>query len=106
MLFKKKETPIYVKLTEKSVEFIKNVVIKELGINTRIGVKEICDIEDWIYELENIQYDEDGKEVLIDDLIKEKIARAQELLAELMSIWGGENTTEDLDDLNSRLGLT
>lgn len=102
---KKKENFIPIRLTDKSVEFIKTVIIPELDINTPITTSEICKIEDWIYDLENIQYNEKGNDVPLNQIAKEKLLKAQELLAELMGIWGGDNTVEDLDDLNNRLNL-
>lgn len=102
---KKQENFIPVKLTDKSVDFIKSVVIPELNIKTPITTKEICDIEDWVYDLESMQYDEEGNEINLDKIAKEKLLKSQELLAELSSIWGGDNTYEDLDDLNNRLNL-
>ena len=105
-IFKKKplET-IFVKLSDKSVDFIKNVVIKELNITTPIGVREICDIEDWIYELENLRYDEEGNKVVLDEKVEFKIKQAQSLLSDLMSIWDSKNLVVDFDDLNEKLGL-
>ena len=100
---KKEEKLMYVKLSQKSIEFIKSVILPELKITTPISVSEICRIEDWIYELENNQRDEDGKEICLDDAQKIKLAKAQEVLAELMGIWGGDNTVEDFDNLNKRL---
>ncbi len=102
---KRKENFIPIKLTDTSVEFIKNVIIPELNIKTPITTSEICKIEDWIYALEDMQYDEEGNDVPLNQKAKEKLLKAQELLAELMGIWGGDNTVEDLDDLNSRLNL-
>ena len=102
---KKQENFISVKLTDKSVEFIKTIIIPELNINTPITTSEICKIEDWIYDLEDMQYDEEGNEIPLNEIAKEKLLKAQELLAELMGIWGGDNTVEDLDDLNKRLNL-
>lgn len=102
---KKKENFIPIKLTDKSVEFIKTVIIPELNINTPITASEICKIEDWIYDLEDMQYDEEGNDIPLNRIAKEKLLKAQELLAELMGIWGGDNTVEDLDDLNNRLNL-
>ena len=106
MFFEKKEELIYVKLSDKAIDFIKNVVVPELNISTPIGVSEICDIEDWVYALENTQYDDDGNEVDLDASAKAKLSAAQNLLAELMAIWGKANSSEDLDDLNKRLGLS
>ena len=102
---KKQKNFIPVKLTDKSIEFIKSVIIPELNINTPITTSEICKIEDWIYNLEDMQYDEEGNEIHLDHISKEKLLKAQELLAELMGIWGNDNTVEDLDDLNNRLNL-
>ena len=102
---KKKENFIPIKLTDKSVEFIKTVIIPELNINTPITTSEICKIEDWIYDLEDMQCDEEGNDIPLNQIDKEKLLKAQELLAELMAIWGGDNTVEDLDDLNNRLNL-
>ncbi len=105
-IFKKNEIETtYVKLSNDSVEFIKNVVIPELNITTPIGNKEIFDIEDWIYELEAIRYDDDGNKLILDENTELKITKAQSLLAELMSIWDDENKVEYFDDLNERLGL-
>ena len=106
-MFDKKTQDDYksVKLTEGSVDFIKSVIIPELKISAPITTNDICKIEDWIYDLEDTQYDDGGNEIQLDISAKEKIIKAQELLSELMSIWGGDNTVEDLDDLNQRLGL-
>ena len=106
-MFKKKEEKkfIAIKLTDASVEFIKSVVIPELNIKLPITTSEICKIEDWIYNLEERQYDEEGNEIHLDKATKEKLVKAQALLEELMSIWGGDNTVEDLDDLNNRLSM-
>ena len=102
---KKKENFIPVKLTDKSVEFIKTVIMPELNINTPITTSEICKIEDWIYDLEDMRYDEEGNDVSLNQITEDKLLKAQELLAELMGIWDGDNTVEDLDDLNHRLNL-
>ena len=106
-IFKKNKIEItYVKLNNDSVEFIKNVVIPELNITAPIGNKEIFDIEDWIYELEAIRYDDDGNKLILDENTELKIKQAQSLLADLMSIWDSENLVEDFDDLNEKLGLS
>ena len=100
---KKKEEIILVKLTDKAVAFIKTVIMPELNMTLPIDVSKICKIEDWIYDLEDKQYDEEGNEINLDTITKEKLTKAQDLLAELMSIWDGDNTVEDFDDLNNRL---
>lgn len=105
-IFKKKQ-PKYtnIKLSDNAVEFIKSVIVPEMNITTPITNMTICKIEDWIYNLEDSQYDEEGNEIDLDNDTKEKIIKAQNLLNELMGIWDGDYTTEDLDDLNERLNL-
>ncbi len=103
-MFRKKEKCVYVKLSDKAVGFIKTVVVPELNLTHPITNMDICKIESWIYELEDLQYNEDGDVIKLDDALKEKISNAQDLLAELSSIWNGDDTLEDLDDLNKRLG--
>lgn len=106
MIFNKKEKkPTLVKLSENSITFIKTVIVPELNITKPISSSEICQIEDWIYALEDMQYDDNGNEVNLDLSTKTKISNAQVLLSELMAIWGGDNTIEDLVDLNTRIGL-
>lgn len=103
--FKKKKQPTYVKLSDNAVSFFKEVIVPELHITSPIDTKKICEIEDWIYELENLKYDDNGNNVVLDKEMQLKLERAQILLAEFMGIWGGDYTIEDLDDLNRRLGL-
>ena len=102
---KNKKQPTYVKLSDNAVSFFKEVIVPELNITSLIDTKKICEIEDWIYEIEDSQYDDDGNDIVLDKATQLKLVKAQELLAEFMEIWGGDNTIEDLDDLNQRLGL-
>lgn len=105
MFSKRKKVNIYVKLSDKSVDFIKNVIMPEMQIDRPIDHMKICDIESWIYNLQDSQIDENGNDIVLDDVTKAKLLSAQDLLEELMGIWGGDNTSEDFDDLNKRLGL-
>ena len=81
----------------------------KLGINKPLTTNEICMIEDWIYDLEETQFDEEGNKIHLEKEAIETLQKAQDLLSEFMSIWGGNDgkndTVEDLDDLNKRLGL-
>lgn len=106
MLRKKKEKNIIlVKLSSSSTKFIKEIVMPELNINMPLTENTISDIEDWIYDLEDSQYDEKGNKVNLDEFTKEKLLKAQKLLEELMIIWGGDNTIIDLNYLNNELNL-
>lgn len=106
MLFRKNnEKARYVKLSDFAVSFIKNTVLSELSITPPIGTQEICAIEDWLHDLELLEYDGNGDKIQLEEPLASKLIMAKELLAEFMGIWGGDNTTEDLDDLNQRLGF-
>lgn len=109
MCHRKKQNITYVKLSDNAVEFIKTVVLPELKINKPLTTNEICMIEDWIYDLEETQFDEEGNKIHLEKEAIETLQKAQDLLSEFMSIWGGNDgkndTVEDLDDLNKRLGL-
>ena len=100
---KDKIEPTYVKLSEEGISFIREVILGELSITGPIGTKEICDIEDWLYKTEMLKYDEDGNPIEVDKALASKIERAKKLTEEFHSIWGGDYTSEDLDDLNKRL---
>lgn len=91
-------------LSNESVNFIKETVLPELKITTSLGTKEISDIEDWIHEVIDSEYDEHGNTIILSEVEKSKIEKAEKLLGELMSVWDNK-TDKYIDDLNAKLGF-
>lgn len=91
-------------LSNESVDFIKETVLPELKITTSLGTKEISDIEDWIHKVIDSEYDEHGNTIILSEVEKSEIEKAEKLLGELMSVWDNK-TDKYIDDLNAKLGF-